>query len=131
MKSKREKAAEYRLAHWAQVMQERNESGMSIKVYCESVGLKINVYYYWQRKLRMTAMESMQHDSEVMRINQPASPIHKTPKGWAVCETGVSVQRTTGNNEIQVEIGRSRVTVRKDTDPELLAQVCRILVTVC
>ena len=31
----REIAAEYRLNHWAQIMQERSESGMSIKAYCE------------------------------------------------------------------------------------------------
>jgi len=48
-------AEEYRLTHWAQIMQERQQSGLSIKSYCERAGFHENVYYYWQRKLREVA----------------------------------------------------------------------------
>ena len=53
----REIAAEYRLSHWAQVMRERSESGLSIKAFCENAGFHENIYYYWQRKLRESACE--------------------------------------------------------------------------
>ena len=46
----REIASEYRMAHWTDVMQERNTSGLSIKAYCKSIGIRTNVYFYWQRK---------------------------------------------------------------------------------
>lgn len=55
----REIAAEYRLSHWAQIMRERKESGLSIKTFCEGAGFHENVYYYWQRKLRETACEGL------------------------------------------------------------------------
>ena len=42
----REIATEYRLSHWAQVMRERIESGLSIKAFCENVGFHENIYYY-------------------------------------------------------------------------------------
>ena len=48
----REVAAEYRLGHWAGVMREQTESGMSIKKFCEMREIRENVYYYWQKKLR-------------------------------------------------------------------------------
>ena len=55
----REIAAEYRLQHWAGIVRERTESGLSIKVYCENAGFHENVYYYWQRKLREAACEQL------------------------------------------------------------------------
>jgi hypothetical protein len=47
---------EYRLSHWAQVMSKRSESGLSIKAFCQEAGFHENVYYYWQRKLRIVIM---------------------------------------------------------------------------
>ena len=45
-------AAEYRLAHWTQIMRRKKESGLSAKAFCENEGIHENVYYYWQQKLR-------------------------------------------------------------------------------
>jgi len=59
MRNTREIAAEYRLSHWAGIMQERVSSGMSVKAYCASVGLHENVYYYWQKKLREAAYDQL------------------------------------------------------------------------
>ena len=51
----REIAEEYRLSHWAGVVRERQESGLSIKAFCEKAGFHQNIYFYWQRKLREAA----------------------------------------------------------------------------
>lgn len=55
----RETAAEYRMSHWAQIMQERAASGRSIRAYCKGAGIHENVYYYWQRKMREAACEEL------------------------------------------------------------------------
>jgi len=52
-------AAEYRLAHWTQIMHRKRESGLSAKAFCENEGIHENVYYYWQQKLRSAACEQM------------------------------------------------------------------------
>jgi len=52
-------AAEYRLAHWAGIMREREESGLSIKQYCKNAGYHENRYFYWQKKLREAACEEL------------------------------------------------------------------------
>ena len=60
----REVAAEYRLAHWAEIMHRRKESGLSIKSFCEIEGFHENIYYYWQRKLREAACQQIDQEQE-------------------------------------------------------------------
>ena len=108
----REIAAEYRLAHWAGVLRERAESGLTVKAYCESAGLHENTYFYWQRKLRESVCEG------------PAAL--PAPNGWTAAVPGLTgtavVSRT-----LSVEIGKCRVLVGADTDERLLAKVCGVL----
>jgi transposase-like protein len=54
----REIAAEYRLTHWAGIVRERAESGLTVKAFCESAGLRTNTYFYWQHKLRKATCEA-------------------------------------------------------------------------
>jgi len=50
-------AAEYRLAHWEQIVRAKMDSGMSGKAFCRQEGIKEHIYYYWQRKVREIACE--------------------------------------------------------------------------
>ena len=63
-------ATEYRMAHWTQIMQERQESGLSIKAFCDKVGIHQNVYHYWQRKLRAAAYKQI---SQVQQVEENSS----------------------------------------------------------
>jgi putative transposase len=116
----REIAVEYRLSHWAGIMQERNASGLSIKAYCESIGLHQNVYHYWQRKLREAACK------ELLPATVNNGEVAKAPNGWALCESNRHTSSTSGN-EVIIEIGKSRVTANTGTDLELLRNICRML----
>jgi hypothetical protein len=55
----REIAEEYRLTHWARIMQERAQSGMYIKDFCKQAGICQNTYFYWQRRVRAAACEHL------------------------------------------------------------------------
>lgn len=118
----REIAAEYRLAHWAGIMRERTESGMSIKAYCEAAGCHENVYYYWQRRLREAASQ------ELLPATQGYTEKMITPAGWAVC--GVSKSEPKGNG-VTIEIGKCRIIADAETDAELLSKVCKALIALC
>jgi hypothetical protein len=52
-------AVEYRLSHWAGIMREREESGLSIKQFCKNAGFHENRYFYWQKRLRAAACEEL------------------------------------------------------------------------
>lgn len=113
----REITAEYRLRHWAQIIRERQDSGMSIKSYCHQIGCHENVYYYWQRKLRETAYSEL-----AIRTSETEQGM--TPNGWTRLEQS---EFSSVESEVTIEVGGCRVTVTSSTDPMLLAQVCRIL----
>ena len=90
MVNTREIAEEYHMGHWAQVMRERSESGLSITAYCETIGIHPNRYFYWQKKLREAAVmaESVQNETKAfVELSNPSErTLSKIPNGWAICE---------------------------------------------
>jgi len=58
MKAK-EVTKEYRLSGWARILQDRKESRLNIRDYCNGAGIPEHQYYYWQRKLREAACEGL------------------------------------------------------------------------
>jgi putative transposase len=115
-------AEEYRLSHWAGIMQERIDSGLSVKDFCKSAGFHENVYYYWQRKLRESACQKL------LPAAQNGQPESIVPSGWAACEAEHDVRI---DNAVSIEIGKCRVTANGSTDPEVLAKICKILLSLC
>jgi len=119
----REMAEEYRLSHWAQIMRERVESGLSINGFCKQIGICGNTYFYWQRKLRETAAKQI--TQEIAAESQAL-----VPNGWAVCEE-TRAELEPEESAVSIEIGKCHVKVDAGTDPELLAKVCRVLMSLC
>ena len=113
----RDIAAEYRMAHWAQIIPERTESKQSIRADCEETGIHENTYFDWQNKLREAACAGMQ------TTGQPDGK-SLVPKGW----TALSVKEEAFQTQcLTVEISGCRIRVLADTDPMLLVKVCRAL----
>jgi transposase-like protein len=106
-------------------MRERNESGKSVRVYCQRAGIREKTYYYWQRKLRETACEELSNRTKKEVVS---SETFLAPNGWVVCKTEES--RDQGKPLI-VEINGFRVQVERDTAPDHLANVCRALKSIC
>jgi putative transposase len=130
-------AAEYRLSHWAKIMQDRNESGMSIKEYCKTAGFHENKYYYWQRKLRALAYQEKLQDpgKESIGSGEMLTSLNQAgytpswqhiPSGWAMCEAAIEKEKT-----IAIEINGCRILANQNTDDELLLRTCRMLVKLC
>jgi hypothetical protein len=115
-------AVEYRLAHWADILQDRQSSGKSVRTYCRSTGICENVYYYWQRKLRAAACEKL-----LPTTDDPGSKA-LVPSGWAVCE---AKQPELTETTVSIEIGKFRITAGSDTNTEQLEKVCRVLMSLC
>ena len=45
-----------RLNQWSMMVQEREDSGLSIRAYCEQKGIGVKTYYYRLKKLREAAV---------------------------------------------------------------------------
>ena len=125
-------AEELRLSHWAGIMRERKESGLSIRAFCESAGFHENVYYYWQRKLRETAYNALPEKSSELIVKQQSAAKEAdksiVPNGWAVCEP---IKTTNTDKSLPIEINGCRVLADADVDSELLSKVCRVLKSLC
>ena len=118
----RQIAEEYRLAHWAGILQERKESGLSVKVFCEKAGFHQNIYFYWQRKLREAAC------LELQPVANAGNAEALVPQGWAVCEKSDTDTKESG---LSIEIGKCRVNVGREANNEQLLSVCRMLESLC
>ena len=110
-------AAEYRLSHWARLVQERAQRGLTVREYCAETGIRENTYFYWQRKLRAAASALA---SDLSTGNS------LTPRGW----TALSIREKPATADgLIVEVGDCRIHVHPDTDTGLLARVCQALKT--
>ena len=58
-----------RLNQWSMMVQEREDSGLSIRAYCEQKGIGVKTYYYRLKKLREAAVELTQ--SEIVQVEAP------------------------------------------------------------
>ena len=108
-------ATQYRLSQWAKVIQERQESGQSIKGFCQATGISKSQYFYWQRKLRNVACTELAIQEKSM------DPI---PSGWIQL---ASAQTQQMKEVLDIEINGFHISVNAGTDPELLKKVCRVL----
>ena len=123
MNNTREVAKECRLSHRAKLMQERVQSGLSIRGYCSQIGIAENTYFYWQRRVRAAACE-------VLTVQQETAVSDNVlvPSGWAVCKT---VEPDADGKFITVEINGCRVYIEAGADMEMLAKICRMLKSLC
>jgi len=55
----REATHAYRMQRWVEIISQCRNSGETVKAWCESQGVNIKTYYYWQRKVRETASETL------------------------------------------------------------------------
>jgi len=120
----REIAVEFRRGHWARIMQERAESGLSIRAYCKENGIGTNVYHYWQRKLREAA--ATQLSATAAHPEQQAL----VPSGWVtVSPAEESVPEQTEG--LTLRVGGTEIEVRQGYDEALLASVIKMLSRTC
>jgi hypothetical protein len=122
MKNTKAMATEYQMVRWTEVMRDRAASGLSIRSYCRREGFHPNRYHYWQRKLREVAAAELLLPIEV----KASSPV---PSGWTEIETTPS--KKSENNEVTIEIGKSRIVVTDSTDTALLTKICGVLLELC
>lgn len=126
----RQIAGEYRLAHWAQIMRERKESGQTIKEYCKNTGISLHAYYYWNRKLRREACEKL---TEIQRANnQTALDMPRFAEiKLGHPNTQLAGVGTTHPSDINLEIGNIRLTFSSSYPPQLLAALLKEMVGQC
>ncbi len=135
----REAKKQYLLREWSERVAERNRSGLSVKKWCEENGFKERNYHYWLKQVREYAVQMMDAVGSPLKRGSTANsemiPYEGgsvelgVPEGWAVC--ALSEQPKLPARILPIEIGKCRVLADEDVDSELLAKVCKALVSIC
>jgi transposase-like protein len=123
-------AAEYRMAHWAQIIRERVESGLSIRAFCKKAEIRENTYYYWQKKLREVACEQL----SMVQINSTQTNLVRP--GFAEVKLRDSLSQITHNEpELQgnlfMEISGVKMTADSAYPIGQIASLLRELMKQC
>lgn len=105
-----------------QIIKARNDSGKSIKKFCEDAGISRHAYFYWQRKLREVACNEFFKAEKPNIIEEESKEI--IPNGWI--KLNKEEQKNTDDN-ILIEINGCHIIVKGNTDFELLKSVCGVL----
>ena len=93
---------EYRKQEWVQIIRECQSSGLSNKEYCRQHGISEKSYYYWLRKLRSAAAESI---PQIVEMEPPA----------------------TVEDKVYIRFRGAELTLPAGTDVEAIAAVLRSL----
>lgn len=108
-----------RLSGWAELCRRREESGMTVRRFCESNSVSVSRYQYWRRKLRDEQAAGKE-------------PQERAPAGWRLVDTrGAANAAAGGGGEITVEFGGYVVRAGANADAAFLALACRELRRIC
>jgi transposase-like protein len=122
----KEIAKEYRLTHWAQIIKERKESGLSIRAFCKKAGYHENNFFYWQRKLREEVCGQM-------NLVPTENAHHITPNFVEVkmSEAPLEEQTTATSAQLLIEIAGIQLKADSSYPIDKLAILVRKLVLPC
>jgi len=122
MVNTREIAQEYRLSHWAGIMDERAQSGLNIKVYCRQIGISTNTYHYWQKRLRETTCEALSIVQEKPVAFTKVALVSPPPELPAFSPV------SGGAEKLHIEVSGVQITVDSSYPTDKLVSLLRELV---
>lgn len=113
-------AVELRLGHWAGAMQERKESGLSIRRWCGENGISEKTYYYWQRKLRENVCERLEQETGTSLVAAAPTFAQVSMK-----------EETAAASRISIRFGEAEVEIEGNASPEVVERILRVLRGTC
>ena len=111
---------EVRLRHWATLINEKNDSGKTIKAFCEGHGLRPKTYHYWQRKLREAAyLEEYQSQKPELPGDVPV-----------FAEIGINRPKSI-SGDITVRIGGISCEIRNGAEKDIIENTLCAMSLLC
>lgn len=113
-----------RVAEWAQTIGSRQESGLSIKAWCEAHGIRDSQYYYWLKIIRSLAIEQAE---QVGQTGQGMALMKVEPEQLA---SSAPASPTDGVNEqrgITMRYGKATVEFPAGTPASVIAEMLKAL----
>ena len=108
---------EYRLQQWSELVRLCRSSGQKVSVWCAENNINPKRYYYWLRRVRIAACETLPTSSNQER---PIVPIPLTT-------SFVSNSTMESSAPIIIRMGSASVEVHHGASPELISHTIKAL----
>lgn len=111
----------YQLQQWRAIIQERNNSGLTINEYCNQNGLSRNSYFYWLRIIREEVLTPQQSTPGFVELGMPTKNDDAVP-----CITPISVSDQEPS-QLTLCVNDIVIRVTDHTSSELLARTIEVI----
>ena len=101
------------LQEWSSQIQERMQSGMTVREYCERIGLSLKTYYYRLRRVREEFLEDAESQNALALPERPVFAALPAPR--------------TNDAAVTVRIGEHTAEIASGADAETIERVLRAL----
>ena len=107
-----------RLNQWSAMVQEREDSGLSVKAFCKETGIAPKTYYYRLRRLREAALKCAQSGNTQLSMSQPELVQYTPPTGYVPNPAPQSIVIRTSSTTVEIPV---------NTNPEVVAAAVSFL----
>ena len=96
-----------RLNQWSAMVQEREDSGLSVKAFCKQAGIAPKTYYYRLRRLREAAIKQTQMGTVQPTTSQPELVQYTPPTGYVAEPAPRSIVIRTSSTSVEIPVNTS------------------------
>ena len=91
---------EFRAQQWVKIIKQQKNSGMTVTAWCSENNVNLKTYYYWLRKLRLTAVQGKAEEQSVVpvQLNPEHSQARSLDKAIYLQINGVTVEISDGTS---------------------------------
>lgn len=107
-----------RLNQWSAMVQEREDSGLSVKAFCKQAGIATKTYYYRLRRLREATIRQAQSGAVQATMSQPELVQYTQPTGYVTEPAPQNIVIKTADTTVEIPM---------NTNPEVVAAAVSFL----
>ena len=103
-----------RIKQWAEIINDRINSGLKVDEYCQTHGISRDAYYYWLRKVKAAAIELS--EVEFVELKEPDVQTAAYERGFIP--------------QASITIGNMNISVNTNTPKELIKDLIEVAANV-
>lgn len=114
---------QYSLQQWASLVQECRASGLPVKQWCDKNGILQGSYYYWLKKMRSKAIESLPTSTSEYdtKISSQTSTVF----------TKISLPQNSNHADLTVSLNGIEIKLNNGASTELIHTVLSLVKQLC
>lgn len=114
---------EYRLNKWIKIISECKSSGQNVLTWCKNNDIRTNSYYYWLRKIRAAACETLAKENTENQI----VPLDISLDSSSFSTELGHVPLEKNNPDIIIHVGSDIVEINNTASPILIENIIKAL----